>query len=131
MQEIADELEMTTEEVREILRMAQLPVSLEKPIGEEEESSLGDFVPDEQAESPFDTAQLSLRREDIESALGALPLRERQVIELRFGLRGGPPRTLEEVGRTFGVTRERFRQIENNTLKKLQRLPEAQGLREA
>ena len=130
-EEIADELEMTPEEVREILRMAQLPVSLEKPIGEEEESALGDFVQDETAESPFDTAQLSLRREDIESALGALPIRERQVIELRFGLRGGPPRTLEEVGRAFGVTRERIRQIENNTLKKLEHLPEAQALRDA
>ena len=77
-EEIAEELEMTTEEVREILRMAQLPVSLEKPIGEEEESSLGDFVPDDSAESPFDTASLSLRREDIELALTALPERERQ-----------------------------------------------------
>jgi RNA polymerase primary sigma factor len=111
--------------------MAQLPVSLEKPIGEEEDSSLGDFVQDEAAESPFDTAQLSLRREDIEMALGALPMRERQVIELRFGLHGGPPRTLEEVGRAFGVTRERIRQIENNTLKKLEHLPEAQALRDA
>src|SRR5438094_537531 len=130
-EEIADELEMTPEEVREILRMAQLPVSLEKPIGEEEDSSLGDFVQDEAAESPFDTAQLSLRREDIEMALGALPMRERQVIELRFGLHGGPPRTLDEVGRAFGVTRERIRQIENNTLKKLEHLPEAQALRDA
>jgi RNA polymerase primary sigma factor len=128
--EIADELEMATEEVREILRMSQLPVSLEKPIGEEEESELGDFVEDESAESPFDTATLSLRREDIEHALGALPERERAVIEMRFGLRGGQPRTLEEVGRAFGVTRERIRQIENNTLKKLESLPEAQGLRD-
>jgi RNA polymerase primary sigma factor len=128
--EIADELEMTTEEVREILRMSQLPVSLEKPIGEEEESELGDFVQDDQAESPYDTAQLSLRREDIESARGALPERERPVIELRFGLRGGQPRTLEEVGRAFGVTRERIRQIENNTLKKLEHLPEAQALKD-
>jgi RNA polymerase primary sigma factor len=128
--EIAEELEMTTEEVREILRMSQLPVSLEKPIGEEEESSLGDFVPDDSAESPFDTASLSLRREDIECALGALPERERQVIELRFGLSGEQPRTLEEVGREFGVTRERIRQIENNTLKKLESLPEAQGLKD-
>ncbi len=129
-EEIAEELEMTTAEVREILRMAQLPVSLEKPIGEEEESSLGDFVPDEQAESPFDTASLSLRREDIENALSSLPERERQVIELRFGLCGEQPRTLEEVGREFGVTRERIRQIENNTLKKLESLPEAQGLKD-
>jgi RNA polymerase primary sigma factor len=128
-EEIALELEMTPEEVREILRMAQLPVSLEKPIGEEEESELGDFVQDEQAESPFDTASVSLRREDIQKALDSLPDRERQVIELRFGLTGAQPCTLEEVGRAFGVTRERIRQIENNTLKRLETLPEAQGLR--
>jgi RNA polymerase primary sigma factor len=128
--EIALELEMTTEEVREILRMAQLPVSLEKPIGEEEESELGDFVQDEQAESPFDTASLSLRREDIQKALDSLPERERKVIELRFGLTGAQPCTLEEVGRAFGVTRERIRQIENNTLKRLETLPEAQGLKD-
>ena len=127
--EIATELEMTAEEVREILRMAQLPVSLEKPIGEEEESELGDFVQDEQAESPFDTASLSLRREDIQKALDSLPERERKVIELRFGLTGAQPCTLEEVGRAFGVTRERIRQIENNTLKRLETLPEAQGLK--
>jgi RNA polymerase primary sigma factor len=128
--EIALELEMTTEEVREILRMAQLPVSLEKPIGEEEESELGDFVQDEQAESPFDTASVQLRREDIDKALDSLPERERKVIELRFGLTGSQPCTLEEVGRAFGVTRERIRQIENNTLKRLETLPEAQGLRD-
>jgi RNA polymerase primary sigma factor len=130
-EEIAEELEITTEEVREILRMSQLPVSLEKPIGEEEDSSLGDFVEDDAAESPFDTAQLLLRREDVENALNALPKREREVIELRYGLLGGEPRTLEEVGRAFGVTRERIRQIENNTLKKLEHLPEAQALRDA
>ena len=130
-EEIAEELEMTTAEVREILRMSQLPISLEKPIGEEEDSSLGDFVEDEAAESPFDTAQLLLRREDVVHALNALPRREREVIELRYGLLGGEPRTLEEVGREFGVTRERIRQIENNTLKKLEHLPEAQALRDA
>jgi RNA polymerase primary sigma factor len=128
--EIAVELEMTTAEVREILRMAQHPVSLEKPIGEEEESELGDFVQDDQAESPFDTASVSLRREDIENALASLPERDRKVIELRFGLSGAQPCTLEEVGRAFGVTRERIRQIENNTLKKLESLPEAQGLKD-
>jgi RNA polymerase primary sigma factor len=128
--EIAAELELTTGEVREILRMAQHPVSLEKPIGEEEESELGDFVQDDAAESPFDSATLQLRREDIERALGSLPERERKVIELRFGLNGEPPCTLEEVGRAFGVTRERIRQIENNTLKKLESLPEAQGLKD-
>ena len=128
--EIAAELEMTTAEVRDILRMAQHPVSLEKPIGEEEESELGDFVEDEQAESPFDTAQVQLRREDIENALASLPERDRKVIELRFGLCGTQPCTLEEVGLAFGVTRERIRQIENNTLKKLESLPEAQGLKD-
>jgi RNA polymerase primary sigma factor len=129
-EEIASELECSAREVRDILRMAQQPVSLEKPIGEEEESELGDFVEDESAESPFDTATLSLRREDVEHALSALPERERQVIELRFGLSGSQPCTLEEVGRAFGVTRERIRQIENNTLKKLESLPEAQGLKD-
>jgi len=129
-EEIAEELEITTDEVRDILRMAQLPVSLEKPIGEEEDSSLGDFVPDEQAESPYDTAQVHLRRDDITRALDALPERERQVIELRFGLKGEQPCTLEEVGKAFGVTCERIRQIENNTLRKLESLPEAQGLKD-
>ena len=128
--EIAEELEMTTEEVREILRMSQLPISLEKPIGEEEDSELGDFVEDDQAESPFDSASLTLRRSDIEQALSSLPERERRVIELRFGLDGSQPCTLEEVGKAFGVTRERIRQIENNTLKKLESLPEAQGLKD-
>src|SRR6476619_1017316 len=130
-EEIAEELEITTAEVREILRMSQLPISLEKPIGEEEDSSLGDFVEDEAAESPYDTAQLMLRREDVVNALNALPRREREVIELRYGLLGGEPRTLEEVGKAFGVTRERISQIENNTLKKLEHLPEAQALRDA
>jgi RNA polymerase primary sigma factor len=129
-EEIAEELELEPDEVREILRMSQLPISLEKPIGEDEDSSLGDFVPDEAAESPFDTASLSLRREDVELALSALPERERKVIELRFGLDGSQPCTLEEVGREFGVTRERIRQIENNTLKKLESLPEAQALKD-
>jgi len=129
-EEIAEELDIETYEVREILRMSQHPISLEKPIGEDEDSSLGDFVPDEQAESPFDTTSLSLRREDVEVALSALPDRERRVLELRYGLDGSQPCTLEEVGRTFGVTRERIRQIENNTLKKLEGLPEAQGLRD-
>jgi RNA polymerase primary sigma factor len=128
--EIAEELEMTTEEVREILRMAQHPVSLEKPIGEEEESELGDFVQDENTQSPDEEASLTLRRSDIENALASLPERERKVIELRFGLSGAQPCTLEEVGKAFGVTRERIRQIENNTLKKLESLPEAQALKD-
>ena len=129
--EIAAELELTAEEVRQILRMAQFPISLEKPIGENEDGKLGDLVKDELAESPFDVALVSLRGEDIEHALAALPERERQVIELRFGLHDDQPRTLEEVGRTFGVTRERIRQIENTTLKTLASLPEAQRLRDS
>jgi RNA polymerase primary sigma factor len=128
--EIAAELELTTEEVREILRMGQFPVSLEKPVGEREDSKLGDLVEDELAESPLDVASISLRCADVEHVLSALPGRERQVIELRFGLHDGQPRTLDEVGRTFGVTRERIRQIESNTLKKLASLPEAQRLKD-
>ena len=130
-EEIAAELDCTAREVKDILRMAQLPVSLEKPIGEEEESELGDFIEDETAESPFELASENLRRENVRRALAALPPREREVIEMRFGLKGNQARTLEEVGRAFGVTRERIRQIENNTLKKLQQLPEAQRLRDA
>jgi len=129
--EIATELECTTREVRDILRMSQQPVSLEKPIGEEEESELGDFVEDETTVSPFEQASEALRRDNVRKALAALPTREREVIEMRFGLTGGRPRTLEEVGRAFNVTRERIRQIENHTLKKLESLPEAQRLRDA
>jgi RNA polymerase primary sigma factor len=130
-EEIAAELQWTAREVKDILRIAQLPVSLEKPIGEEEDSELGDFVEDEAAESPFERASENLRRENVQRALDALPPREREVIEMRYGLRGNKARTLEEVGRAFGVTRERIRQIENNTLKKLEGLPEAQRLRDA
>jgi RNA polymerase primary sigma factor len=130
-EEIAAELQWTAREVKDILRIAQLPVSLEKPIGEEEDSELGDFVEDETAESPFELASENLRRENVRRALDALPPREREVIEMRYGLRGQKARTLEEVGRAFGVTRERIRQIENNTLKKLEGLPEAQRLRDA
>jgi RNA polymerase primary sigma factor len=128
-EEIAAELELTTAEVREIRRIAQLPVSLEKPIGEQEDAKLADFVEDELAESPFEEAAVSLLCMEVEQALSALPERERQVIELRFGLHGGQPQTLEEVGRAFGVTRERARQIESNTLNTLASLPEAQGLK--
>ncbi|MET0972221.1 MAG: RNA polymerase sigma factor RpoD [Thermoleophilaceae bacterium] len=130
-EEIALELQWTTREVKDILRIAQLPVSLEKPIGEEEDSELGDFVEDDSAESPFELASENLRRENVRRALEALPTREREVIEMRYGLSGGKARTLEEVGKAFGVTRERIRQIENNTLKKLEGLPEAQRLRDA
>jgi RNA polymerase primary sigma factor len=130
-EELAEELEMTPDEVREIRRMSQLPVSLEKPIGEEEDSALGDFVEDESAASPFDEAAGNMRRVDVLRALSALPDRERRVIELRFGLMGQQPCTLEEVGRTFGVTRERIRQIESSTLRKLESLPAAQSRRDS
>jgi RNA polymerase primary sigma factor len=130
-EEIAAELDCSVREVRDILRMSQQPVSLEKPIGEEEESELGDFVEDQTAVSPFELASETLRKENVRKALAALPAREREVIEMRFGLTGERPRTLEEVGRAFNVTRERIRQIENHTLKKLESLPEAQRLRDA
>jgi RNA polymerase primary sigma factor len=130
-EEIALELQWTPREVKDILRISQLPISLEKPIGEEEDSELGDFVQDDTAESPFELASENWRRENVRRALDALPAREREVIEMRYGLKGHKARTLEEVGRAFGVTRERIRQIENNTLKKLEHLPEAQRLRDA
>jgi RNA polymerase primary sigma factor len=129
-EEVAAELEWSVQDVRDILRISQLPVSLEKPIGDEEDSELGDLVADETAESPFETASEQLQRADVQRVLRALPDREREVLELRYGLNGHRALTLEEVGQAFGVTRERIRQIENSTLKKLQRLPEAQPLRQ-
>jgi RNA polymerase primary sigma factor len=130
-EEIASELECEVREVRDVLRLAQQPVSLEKPMGEEDDSALADFVEDVSAESPFEIASEALRRENITRVLASLPRREREVLELRYGIVGGRARTLEEVGRAFNITRERVRQIENRTLKKLQTLPEAQQLREA
>jgi RNA polymerase primary sigma factor len=129
--EIAAELECSTAEVREVLRMAQQPVSLEKPVGDEEDSELADFVEDATAESPFEVASEALRRQTIGRVLAALPRREREVLEMRYGITGDRVRTLDEVGRAFNITRERVRQIESRTLKKLQSLPEAQELREA
>ncbi|HEY2140568.1 MAG TPA: sigma-70 family RNA polymerase sigma factor [Solirubrobacteraceae bacterium] len=129
--EIATELDCPTREVREIMRMAQQPVSLEKPVGEEDDSALADFIEDVSAASPFEIASEALRRENITRVLAGLPRREREVIEMRYGITGGRSRTLEEVGRAFNITRERVRQIENRTLKKLQTLPDAQQLREA
>jgi RNA polymerase primary sigma factor len=129
--EIAAELECSTNEVREVMRMAQQPVSLEKPVGDDDDTALADFVEDDTAESPFEIASTALRRENVVRVLSALPRREREVIEMRYGITGGRQRTLEEVGRAFNITRERVRQIENRTLKKLQTLPDAQQLREA
>jgi RNA polymerase primary sigma factor len=118
-EEIGVEMGLTPEKVREILKISQEPVSLETPIGEEEDSQLGDFIEDQEAEVPADAASFSLLQEQLQEVLDTLSERERKVIELRFGLIDGHPRTLEEVGRVFGVTRERIRQIESKTLSKL------------
>jgi RNA polymerase primary sigma factor len=129
--QLASELDCTVREVRDIMRITQQPISLEKPVGEEDDSALADFVEDVSAASPFEIASEALRRENVTRVLACLPRREREVIEMRYGIVGGRSRTLEEVGRAFNITRERVRQIENRTLKKLQTLPEAQQLREA
>ena len=118
-QEIADSLGMTAEKVREIMKIAQDPVSLETPIGEEEDSHLGDFVEDNDSPAPSDSASYSLLREQLCNVLHTLTPREEQVIKLRFGLEDGRPRTLEEVGKKFEITRERIRQIEAKALRKL------------
>jgi RNA polymerase primary sigma factor len=118
------------EEVDSIKRSAQAPVSLEKPVGDEEESEFGQFIADERAESPFERAAEIFTKEALKEALENLSYRERRVLELRYGLGDEDPRTLDEVGRTFNVTRERIRQIENQSLKKLQSLAAAQKLRE-
>ena len=128
--EIAEVTGSDPEEVDQIKRSAQAPVSLEKPVGDEEESEFGQFIADEKAESPFERAADLLTKEALREALENLSYRERRVLELRYGLGGEHPRTLDEVGRTFNVTRERIRQIENQSLKKLQSLAEAQKLRE-
>jgi len=129
--EVARELGWSTREVRDVLRMSQQPISLEKPVGDDDGVELGDFIEDDRSKSPFELASESLRCDNVRRALAVLPDRQRQILELRFGLTGGRPRTLEEVGITFDVTRERIRQIENNTLKKLESVPEAQALRDA
>src|SRR5215475_8832310 len=129
-EEIADVTGIDPEEVDSIKRSAQAPVSLEKPVGDEEESEFGQFIADERAESPYERAAEILTKEALREALENLSYRERRVLELRYGLGGEHPRTLDEVGRTFNVTRERIRQIENQSLKKLQSLAEAQKLRD-
>jgi len=128
--EIALELELDLNEVEQIRRTSQAPVSLEKPVGDDEESEFGHFLADATATAPDDAADVALRKETLRRVLGTLSHRERRVLELRYGLDGEHPRTLDEVGRTFNVTRERVRQIENQSLKKLQALADSQRLRD-
>ena len=129
--EIARDLDLPLEEVEQIMRSSQTPVSLEKPVGDEEESEFGHFLTDENIPLPDEAADTVMRKETLRRILCTLSHRERRVLELRYGLDGEHPRTLDEVGRTFNVTRERIRQIENQTLKKLSALTEADPLRPA
>ena len=130
VEEIAEVAGIEPEEVESIKRSTQAPISLEKPIGDEEQSEFGQLIADEQAESPYEHAVESLTKEALRDALENLGYRERRVLELRYGLGGEHPRTLDEVGRTFNVTRERIRQVEHHALKKLQNIREAQQLRD-
>ena len=129
-EEIAKEMDMTEEKVREIMKIAQDPVSLETPIGEEEDSHLGDFIQDDDAPAPAEAAAYSLLKEQIEEVLGSLNEREQKVLKLRFGLEDGRARTLEEVGKEFDVTRERIRQIEAKALRKLRHPSRSKKLRD-
>ncbi len=129
-EEIAKEMDMTEDKVREIMKIAQDPVSLETPIGEEEDSHLGDFIPDDDAPAPAEAAAYSLLKEQIEEVLGSLNEREQKVLKLRFGLEDGRARTLEEVGKEFDVTRERIRQIEAKALRKLRHPSRSKKLRD-
>ena len=126
-EEIARKMKFSAEKVREVMKISQEPVSLETPIGEEEDSRLGDFIEDSEVEAPSDAASFTMLQEQLQEVLNTLNDRERKVIQLRFGLQDGHPRTLEEVGREFGVTRERIRQIESKTLGKL-RHPNRSGV---
>jgi RNA polymerase primary sigma factor len=128
--EIGIDLDLTGDEVEQIRRSAQTPVSLEKPVGDEDGSEFGHFLTDENQELPDEAAEVTLRKEALQKTLHTLSSRQRQVLELRFGLDGLAPRTLDEVGRTFNVTRERIRQIENQSLKKLRTLADAAKLRD-
>jgi len=129
-EELAKVMDLPAEKVQEVLKVSQEPVSLETPIGEEEDSHLGDFIEDKEAIVPIDAASFALLQSQLRGVLGTLNDRERKVIEYRFGLLDGHPRTLEEVGREFGVTRERIRQIESKTLAKLRHPLRSQKFRD-
>ena len=129
-EEIGRQMGVAADKVREILKVSQEPVSLETPIGEEEDSHLGDFIPDNQALAPSDAASHKLLKEQVESVLEGLTTRERRVLQLRFGLEDGRTRTLEEVGREFNVTRERIRQIEARAMSKLRHPSSDTGARD-
>src|SRR5579885_2304187 len=129
-EEIAFDLDMSVEEVESIRRTSQTPVSLEKPVGDEEESEFGHFIEDENVPLPDEAADTAFRAAALARCLGALSYRERRVLELRYGLNGEQPQTLDEVGRAFQVTRERIRQIENQGLKKLRALADSETLRD-
>ncbi|MBC7460138.1 MAG: sigma-70 family RNA polymerase sigma factor, partial [Thermoleophilia bacterium] len=130
LQEIATELEMPLDEVEQIRQSMQAPMSLDRPVGDDEDSEFGQFVADDSTPAPEDHASDDARAETLRRVLMSLSQRERRVLELRYGLGGEHPRTLDEVGREFGVTRERIRQIENQALRKLEALGEAQALRD-
>src|SRR3954470_24470950 len=129
-EELAEQMETTPERIEQILKIAQEPVSLEAPVGDQEDSSLGEFIEDEEMARPHFAVTEKLRREEVEAVLSTLSFRERKVLELRYGLNGDEPKTLEDVGRYFGVTRERIRQIESRTLMKLKTFRDSQRLRE-
>jgi RNA polymerase primary sigma factor len=129
-EEIAVKMEVPVDKVRKVLKIAKEPISLETPIGEEEDSHLGDFVEDREAVSPSDAASLTMLHSEVEDVLDTLTPRERRVLQLRFGLIDGHQRTLEEVGKRFGVTRERIRQIEAKALRKLRHPSRSKKLRD-
>jgi len=128
--ELAEKLGMSVEKVREVMKIALDPVSLETPIGEEDDSHLGDFIPDEESPAPAEAASYALLREQLDEVLHTLTEREEQVLKLRFGLTGGRPCTLEEVGQAFNITRERIRQIEAKALRKLRHPSRSKRLRD-
>ena len=131
IEELSEASEVSVADIEYIRRSAQAPISLEKPVGEEDESTFGDFIQDTVGPRPDEAAEIVLQREALQSILGMLSYRERRVLELRYGLDGHDPRTLDEVGRAFNVTRERIRQIENQSLRKLQAMAAAQGMKAA